>query len=78
MEFNLIELSEEMKMDFMSVIRLTRDCILADTDWTQLPDAPLTEEKRQEWISYRQYLRDITDGLTEPIDPIFVINTPPT
>ena len=33
---------------------------LTATDWTQLPDSPLTTEKKAEWAVYRQALRDIT------------------
>ena len=33
--------------------------LLQDTDWTQLPDSPLTEEKRAEWATFRQGLRDM-------------------
>jgi hypothetical protein len=41
-------------------IRKQRDDLLAKSDWTQLPDAPLTDEKRAEWSTYRQALRDIS------------------
>ena len=35
--------------------RLHRDRLLAESDWTQLPDAPVD---RQAWADYRQALRD--------------------
>lgn len=41
-------------------VRSVRNERLASCDWTQLPDAPVTAEKRQEWVTYRQQLRDIT------------------
>ena len=34
--------------------------ILLNSDWTQLPNCPLTPEKQQEWAQYRQQIRDIT------------------
>lgn len=37
-----------------------RNEMLAQTDWTQLPDAPLTDELKAAWGEYRQALRDIT------------------
>lgn len=40
-----------------SAIRSDRNKRLADSDWTQLPDAPIGAE---EWALYRQSLRDIT------------------
>jgi hypothetical protein len=39
--------------------RRERDFRLARTDWTQLPDAQLTEEQKTLWTSYRQALRDV-------------------
>ena len=36
-----------------------RNILLLNSDWTQLPDVPLTN--RDEWVTYRQTLRDITD-----------------
>jgi hypothetical protein len=41
-------------------IRTTRNQYLVESDWTQLPDSPLTTEKKAEWTTYRQELRDIT------------------
>jgi hypothetical protein len=40
--------------------RKYRDELLAASDWTQMPDSPLSEEKKAEWAEYRQALRDIT------------------
>jgi hypothetical protein len=45
----------------ISVVRAARNHLLSESDWTQLPDAPLTETKRAEWATYRQALRDITE-----------------
>ena len=41
--------------------RTTRDKLLADTDWTQMNDSPLTNEQKTAWATYRQELRDLTD-----------------
>jgi len=45
-------------------IKPKRDQLLVDSDWTQLPDSPLTEEKKNEWRVYRQALRDYPANLT--------------
>ena len=37
--------------------RAYRNTLLAETDWTQLQDAPVNQ---QAWANYRQALRDIT------------------
>jgi hypothetical protein len=62
----LIDASASMtNEDIISVIRQTRNYLLQECDWTQLPDSPLTEEKRSEWATYRQALRDITETYAE-------------
>lgn len=39
-------------------VRSIRTTLLAESDWTQIPDVPLSN--KPEWDSYRQLLRDIT------------------
>ena len=43
-------------------LRRRRDELLTASDWTQLGDVPLTDSKKQEGATYRQALRDVTDG----------------
>jgi hypothetical protein len=38
---------------------------LAECDWTQVADVPLSEEKKEEWRTYRQQLRDLISTITE-------------
>lgn len=40
------------------IVRSTRDQLLKDSDWTQLPDVP--QSLKDAWAIYRQALRDIT------------------
>ena len=49
-------------------LRLTRNKLLADTDYTVLQDSTYTDEQVAEWVIYRQALRDITNGLTTVAD----------
>jgi hypothetical protein len=42
-------------------MRLHRDRLLAESDWTQLPDAPVD---RPAWAKYRQTLRDLPSKWT--------------
>ena len=56
-------------------IRAVRNQLLYACDWTQLPDAPLTAEKKAEWTTYRQALRDITTqedpfNISWPTEPV--------
>jgi len=41
-------------------IRPKRDELLLKSDWTQNTDSPLSYEKKEEWKTYRQLLRDLT------------------
>lgn len=50
-------------------IRFIRDDALKNCDWTQLSDAPLTIDKKVEWATYRQKLRDITTQ----VDPFNIV-----
>lgn len=42
-------------------VRARRDKLLAETDWTQVLDAPISAESRYAFRVYRQALRDITE-----------------
>jgi len=55
-------------------IRSNRNALLAQTDWTQLPDVQLSPELVQEMKIYRQKLRDLTKDYENPDDVIFPDN----
>jgi hypothetical protein len=40
--------------------RNTRNQLLSDSDWTQIPDSALTDEAKALWVTYRTALRDLT------------------
>ena len=42
----------------ISDMRDQRNSLLAQSDWTQIADSPLSDSKKQEWATYRQALRD--------------------
>lgn len=42
-------------------VRMERNYLLSETDYTQLSDAPITEEDKAKYREYRQYLRDYTE-----------------
>ena len=56
-------------------IRVERDALLTASDWTVLPDAPLTTAQKTAWKTYRQTLRDLPqtfatpDGIVWPEQP---------
>lgn len=45
----------------LQAIRKVRDQLLAETDYTQLPDAPFAPEEQIAWRVYRQALRDLPE-----------------
>ena len=55
-------MSEELE-----ALRMYRDTLLLQSDWTQAEDSPLSDSKKSEWASYRQALRDITKTATPKI-----------
>lgn len=72
-EFN-IWLNEAKQYDYDKVaaeIRKQRDALLNDTDWTQMPDSALSQEKQERYRIYRQALRDVPEQEGFPYDVIF-------
>lgn len=45
--------------------------LLRASDWTQLADVPLSAEKKAEWNTYRQALRDITTQSGYPFNVVW-------
>ena len=45
--------------NILEILRLKRDALLTESDWTQVNDSPLTDAKKAEWATYRQELRDL-------------------
>lgn len=52
-------------------VKTNRNKLLYQSDWTQLPNSPLTTEKQQEWANYRQQLRDITSQSGYPFNVVW-------
>lgn len=55
-------------------VRRKRNALLSESDWTQLPDAPLTAAEKTAWTAYREQLRSITNqpdplAITWPKEP---------
>lgn len=56
-------------------IKMDRNSLLISSDWTQIPNNPLTIELKEQWATYRQKLRDITKQSGYPFNVIWP--TPP-
>jgi len=65
---------ETRKNEKWEEVRDIRDNLLAQSDWTQFQDSPITGSLLTDWQTYRQGLRDITSqenpySLTWPTKP---------
>jgi len=60
---------EQAKKNALYGLTRQRDLKLQASDYTQLLDVPLTAEKRAEWATYRQALRDYIGTVTDPFNP---------
>ena len=64
---------EQVEIDFAWIeFRNIRNGLLKDSDWTQVPDAPVDQAA---WAAYRQQLRDLPDSTEDPRNPVWP--TPP-
>ena len=53
------EISTKLEEKWVEV-RIMRDALLAQSDWTQFQDSPLSGTQLTEWQTYIQSLRDVT------------------
>jgi hypothetical protein len=49
-------------------LRAQRNSLLKTSDWVVLPYSPITGSKLDEWVEYRQKLRDITETTGSILD----------
>jgi hypothetical protein len=61
----------------MAIINVSdkRQKLLYSTDWTQIPNGPLTQQQQEAWAVYRQQLRDIPEQSGYPFNVVWP--TPP-
>ena len=57
------------------ILRQQRNELLKESDWTQMPDSPLSTTQKELWATYRQELRDLTEQVGFPVN--VVMPTPP-
>jgi hypothetical protein len=77
-----IELYQDMELTSKvfeinyKILRSERNIKITACDWTQGNDSPLSPEKKDEWVAYRQFLRDLPITVTDPTDVTWP--TPPS
>ena len=71
-------ITQQNKTQAIIDLRSYRDVMLNSSDWTQIPDSPLSDAKKQEWQTYRQALRDLPTAYTdiESVDEVTWPTTP--
>ena len=52
----------------LRLLRIERNKLIAETDWTQLKDISLDSIREKNWKEYRQALRDLPNGSTPKLD----------
>ena len=52
-------------------VRKQRNQLLKDSDYIMVSDAPITAEKKEEWETYRQVLRDIPQDYDSPDEVVY-------
>jgi hypothetical protein len=59
----ILAILPQVELDMaLNKLRAKRNKLLIDSDYVVLADSPVTDKAN--WITYRQALRDITNGLT--------------
>lgn len=54
-----------------AALRAERDRLLAECDWTQVADVPLTLLQKTAWAKYRRKLRDMPETTEDPANPVW-------
>lgn len=64
-------------VEYELVARLLRQVLLNESDWLMVSDSPLSDEVRQEWVIWRQAMRDLPSAFPAEMPGTFVIPEPP-
>ena len=54
----------DIDADRIGYAKALRDILLAETDWTQATDAPLSQVQREAWAAWRESVRGVPDADT--------------
>ena len=59
-------IAKENARDYWEELRVKRNSNLQECDWTQIPDAPLSDTQKTEWQNYRLLLRNLPENIQDP------------
>jgi hypothetical protein len=65
-----------MNANNFSEVRNQRNQRLAQSDWTQMADSPLSDEQKAAWAAYRQQLRELPANIPTEIENWFDVSFP--
>lgn len=66
-ELDITEQYRQAEYEYLDIqAKIKRNKLLKECDWIVLPD--VINPKKEEWILYRQYLRDITEQENYPYE----------
>jgi len=76
----VVPLTEEQKLQVRNAnlvnVRAQRNRLLAESDWTQMADAKVSN--KAEWAAYRDILRNLPDTIVDPLtDSVVYPEQPP-
>jgi len=61
-----VERKQALDARRMKLVREERNKRLQQSDWTVLPDVTMSEDKKNQWLAYRQALRDLPSTVGDP------------
>jgi len=59
----------------MRLLRVERNKLLAESDWTQIDDGPFDISVKTLWINYRKKLRDLPANSTPKLDSYYELDS---
>lgn len=62
---------EALRLVEWNCVRVRRNQLLRETDYTQTLDSPLSDEKRAQVAAYRQALRDVPQDVGDPFSVVW-------
>ena len=71
------EKGAETQEELLFVATLMRWILLNESDWTQLQDTNMGPTLKQEWATFRQYLRDLPSTFPNEFSDTLEIMDPP-
>ena len=68
-EISWLPSESQLAAEDLEYLRMIRNSKLQMCDWTQGSDSPLSSDKKTEWATYRQALRDLPANTADPSNP---------